>query len=235
MYKASTAPAHNSAMAPSSASSNECRSLVPDSRYEMTRKAAVELFARRGFSNVSMRDLAVQIGISPGSIYNHTESKEALLFELIESIYLDLLSLVPKQRKNQSEPGSALINLIKKHVHLHEKKSWYFWLAEHEAGCLSPANHEKTLKLRQRYETHFARLLSHLLREESEAVQLAIPPVLVGILNNLPAWLKLCPLSRDQRSQLIVDMALGAVYATLSKQGASRFSQLIPKSADSAK
>ena len=53
-------------------------------RYQDAQRAALELFAERGFSRVGMRDLAAHMGIAAGSLYNHNESKEALLFEFIE-------------------------------------------------------------------------------------------------------------------------------------------------------
>ncbi|WP_413038188.1 TetR/AcrR family transcriptional regulator [Pseudomonas ogarae] len=38
------------------------------------RQKALELFAKCGFSRVSIRDLATYLGIKAGSIYNHIES-----------------------------------------------------------------------------------------------------------------------------------------------------------------
>ena len=50
------------------------------SRSEFQRRA-LELFQERSFSQVSMRELAAHVGITPGAIYHHIESKEALLFD----------------------------------------------------------------------------------------------------------------------------------------------------------
>lgn len=41
--------------------------------------AAIELFSERGYSKVSMRDIAAAVGITAASIYNHYPSKETLL------------------------------------------------------------------------------------------------------------------------------------------------------------
>ena len=59
---------------------------------------AVSLFAKSGYSSVSMRDIASAVGIKASSIYNHFESKEAILesifdyyvMQLNEAIYIDL-------------------------------------------------------------------------------------------------------------------------------------------------
>lgn len=42
-------------------------------------QTAVDMFAKRGYDSVSMRDIASAVGIKPASIYNHFESKEQLL------------------------------------------------------------------------------------------------------------------------------------------------------------
>lgn len=43
--------------------------------------AAADLFARENYYNVSMRQIADRVGIQPSSIYNHYESKEAILLD----------------------------------------------------------------------------------------------------------------------------------------------------------
>ncbi|SJN45663.1 Transcriptional regulator, TetR family [Microbacterium esteraromaticum] len=46
--------------------------------------AAVRVFAHRGFAATNMRQIAVEAGISTGSIYRHYASKEELFDELID-------------------------------------------------------------------------------------------------------------------------------------------------------
>ncbi|WP_342244561.1 TetR/AcrR family transcriptional regulator [Pseudomonas sp. OTU5201] len=189
-----------------------------DSRYNLTRSIALELFASHGFANVSMRDLATSLGISPGSIYNHVEGKEQLLFELIESIYLDLLDLVVPFRINGDNPETAMVQLMQAHLELHEDRSQHFRLAEHEFRSLSEEHQCEILLLRRQYEEHLSTLLGHLLSAESVALQAAVPPVLIAILNNLPAWLEQSTASGPSRSTLLIDMALGALYGALQSK-----------------
>jgi AcrR family transcriptional regulator len=53
---------------------------------------ALELFATRGYQAIGLRDLAGQLGLHAGSLYNHIENKQSLLFELIEGAVSDLLA-----------------------------------------------------------------------------------------------------------------------------------------------
>lgn len=46
-------------------------------------RAAVKAFARRGYENVSLRDLAAEVGMRAASIYNHFRSKSAILDEAL--------------------------------------------------------------------------------------------------------------------------------------------------------
>lgn len=44
---------------------------------------AINLFAKSGYYETSMRDIAVGVGIQPGSIYNHFASKEEILGHIL--------------------------------------------------------------------------------------------------------------------------------------------------------
>jgi TetR/AcrR family fatty acid metabolism transcriptional regulator len=48
--------------------------------------AAVAVFAEKGFHAASMRDVAEEAGIVPGSIYNHFENKAALLIGIFDRV-----------------------------------------------------------------------------------------------------------------------------------------------------
>jgi len=47
-------------------------------------ETALELFSRRGYDGVSMRDIARTVGIRESSLYNHFESKRAIFDEIVD-------------------------------------------------------------------------------------------------------------------------------------------------------
>jgi AcrR family transcriptional regulator len=53
---------------------------------------ALELFSTHGYQAIGLRDLASELGLHAGSLYNHIENKQSLLFELIEGALSDLLA-----------------------------------------------------------------------------------------------------------------------------------------------
>jgi AcrR family transcriptional regulator len=56
----------------------------PPDRFQQLWDAALRVFARKGLRRARMADVAAEMGISPGSLYNHVASKEALFAWLIE-------------------------------------------------------------------------------------------------------------------------------------------------------
>ena len=45
---------------------------------------AIDLFAQKGYDNVSIRDIALAVGIKESSIYKHYTNKEAILQKIIQ-------------------------------------------------------------------------------------------------------------------------------------------------------
>jgi TetR/AcrR family transcriptional regulator, cholesterol catabolism regulator len=60
-------------------------------RSELLRIAG-SLFARRGFKNTTVRDIADAAGILSGSLYHHFDSKEAIVDELLSSFQNELFA-----------------------------------------------------------------------------------------------------------------------------------------------
>lgn len=53
-------------------------------------KGAAEVFAREGFARASMNQLATACGISKANIYHYYDSKDALLFDILDSYLSEL-------------------------------------------------------------------------------------------------------------------------------------------------
>ena len=60
------------------------------SNREKILEAAIALFSERGFSAVSQREIAAAVGIKAASIYNHFQSKEAILEAIVERLSREL-------------------------------------------------------------------------------------------------------------------------------------------------
>nr|WP_302480538.1 TetR/AcrR family transcriptional regulator [Pseudomonas aeruginosa] len=99
------------------------------SSHERLRRVALQLFVEQGFQSVSLRQLANALGMQAGSLYNHMDSKQALLFELIEEHESDLLDTLRAEDPNNASGLQRLRQYIHSHVH--------FSLAHHGRQILS--------------------------------------------------------------------------------------------------
>jgi AcrR family transcriptional regulator len=63
-----------------------------DTRAEI-RVAALDLFAERGVDATSLREIAERIGITKAALYYHYASKDALLADLVDPMFVELREL----------------------------------------------------------------------------------------------------------------------------------------------
>ena len=115
------------------------------------KQAALVLFARHGFAAVTMRQIAANVGVQAGAIYNYTPDKQALLFDLLHGHMADLLSkwaveLVPKN------PIAALDHFVAFHLDFHIKRPELVFISYMELRNLSEANFKVIVEQRRIYE-----------------------------------------------------------------------------------
>jgi TetR/AcrR family transcriptional regulator, cholesterol catabolism regulator len=65
---------------------------------ETINQVAVSLFYRQGFQATPLRQIAGKVGVQVGSLYNHIQSKEELLFGIMRDIMAELLARLPRRR-----------------------------------------------------------------------------------------------------------------------------------------
>jgi AcrR family transcriptional regulator len=73
-------------------------------RKEEILNAARTLFAERGYSVTSMRDLATATGLLPGSLYAHFRSKAEFVHDMMQHFFAELL---PAQQAASDLPGNG--------------------------------------------------------------------------------------------------------------------------------
>jgi len=75
-------------------------------------KAAAILFARRGFAAVSMRDLALEIHITPAALYHHFQDKAAIHYATLQYVFSSTATDVSDLIKGDDAPEIKLERLI---------------------------------------------------------------------------------------------------------------------------
>ncbi len=63
-----------------------------DSSRERIKKAAIKLFAAKGFDGTTTRELAEAAGVAEGTLFRHFENKKAILIEVATQGWIDILT-----------------------------------------------------------------------------------------------------------------------------------------------
>ncbi len=120
--------------------------------------AAGQLFSRQGFHATSMRDLARAVNLQGGSLYAHIESKEEVLFELVNRAadeFLGNAEAVPASLP----PKEQLKRLIQGHLEVIVRELDNATVFFHEWKFLSPELQSQIKARRDAYEGYFRRII----------------------------------------------------------------------------
>jgi len=91
------------------------REAVVDSRQEILRTAA-RLFQQRGYDATSMNDVAAALKLSKGGLYHHFQSKDEILFEIMNHAMEITQERVVAPVRSITDPEERLRTLIRRHM-----------------------------------------------------------------------------------------------------------------------
>jgi AcrR family transcriptional regulator len=148
------------------------------------------LFQKKGYSAVTMRDIAKAMGIKAASLYNHINSKQEILSEII----ISLAEQFTEQMKIIKTSDDSSIDKLKQIVALHVNitSNNQFGMASLNSDWMHLENElEYYLKLRKNYENDFRNIIEKGI-EDNELVD-ANPEVMLfsmlSTLRSLYVWL----------------------------------------------
>lgn len=82
--------------------------------------AADELFFRQGATATTVREITAACNLTPGALYNHFESKEELLFQLVMGRHLLLAAALDEAlREEPADPAARLASAVRVFVRVH--------------------------------------------------------------------------------------------------------------------
>lgn len=120
--------------------------------------AAGQLFSRQGFHATSMRDLAKAVNLQGGSLYAHIQSKEEVLFELVNRAADEFLSSAEAVPSDLS-PREQLERLVRGHLEVIVRELDNATVFFHEWKFLNPELQRQITARRDAYEAHFRRVI----------------------------------------------------------------------------
>ncbi|MEO8318666.1 MAG: TetR/AcrR family transcriptional regulator [Bradyrhizobium sp.] len=157
---------------------------------EAIRKAGLRLIFEHGYAAMSLRQLAAEVGIQAGSLYNHISTKQELLFDLVQDHMNELLRQLDRALQSQERPVDKLRAFVAFHVTYHMTKKREVFIANSELRSLEPKNYDAIVALRGAYEQRLTDILSEGVSEgEFEVADIQVGTfAILALLTGICSW-----------------------------------------------
>lgn len=124
------------------------------------RAAAIQRIYRHGFEAMNLRDLAADVGLRLGSLYNYIPQKQEFLAVLLESIMQELLADFTAHMAGVEGPAEAMERFVRFHITWHTARREEVFIGNMELRSLSPEQYARVTALRKTYEMQLRDILS---------------------------------------------------------------------------
>jgi AcrR family transcriptional regulator len=150
-------------------------------------RAAVNLFATKGFAATGIRELGAEAGINSATLYHYVGSKESLLALIIRSCLTELTDAGTRAMRCSADPVVQLAGLVSSHVGITAVNQLTARVAEYEMRALTEVNRAELQAMRDEYEMLFGQVLERGHRvgsfeiEDTTMCRLAILEMCTGV------------------------------------------------------
>ena len=173
---------------------------------------AAQCFADRSYPAASMNDIAAACGASKARLYHYYESKEAILFDLLDRYTQRLLAVIGQaeataQRRNLDD-RSALHELVRSFLEEYEHSATRHAALLHDTKFLGQAQREVILDRQRDVVSAVTRFLRRAYpKRVTAANQTPAAMMLFGMINWTFTWLRPGgPLSYSQFAEEVIAM-----------------------------
>lgn len=152
------------------------------------RKAALKRFANAGYAAVSMREIAADVGVRPGALYNHFPTKQDILKDLMLTHMSELLAAW--ETADFPDAMDPLERFVRFHIRYHLERADEVFISYMELRNLEPDNFKVIERERRRYEA----ILTSILEEGSAAGRYTADDArvatraIIAMLTGIPTW-----------------------------------------------
>lgn len=194
------------------------RSTKKANRQAEVTQAAIEIFWQKGYRAASIQDVAEKVGVLKGSLYYYIESKEDLLWRIIEDVHEEWSEILQEAGALDAGPIDRIHAFIKLHI------EWYLRNMKEVSVFFREWNHLTGERLRtvkerrRRYEQVIRELISAAQEagDVSSELDLAYASrYVLAAVNAVPDWYR--PSSGDSPARVAdayADMTIGLLTGT---------------------
>lgn len=182
------------------------------SRKDEIVKVAATLFRKRGYSAITMRDIASEMDIKAASLYNHISGKQEILADLILEVAQEFTTGMNQVISQQSSTLKKLENLIELHIDITLNHSEALASLNNDWMHLEGDNLNAFIKMRDEYEDNFRELIKTGI--EVNEIRSAHPEV---ILFSILSTLRTLHLWYEKRGKLDVNVLKKDMVSVLLK------------------
>lgn len=119
---------------------------------DAVREAAIELFYQRGYEATSLREIAAQVGIQVGSLYNHIDGKHDLLRSIMLEVMDELIAAMTSAIAGSTDAVQRLEAALDCHIRFHATHSRAVFIGNSELRSLETADRRVISARRREYE-----------------------------------------------------------------------------------
>jgi len=192
---------------------------------EAINNAAIRLFGAEGYNGTTMRDIAQEVGILPGSLYAHIDSKENLLAEIVQIGIEPYLQIFRSLEGVALSPSEKLRAAIVAHVKVVAGNPERTFVVFHEWRFLKEPYRTKVVKMRRRYGDGFTQIVADGVACGEFCSNLVVRVSVFGILgalNWIPEWFSPeGPSSADAIGNQLADALIGGLREPRSRSRTS--------------
>ncbi|HEX9828018.1 MAG TPA: TetR/AcrR family transcriptional regulator [Flavobacteriaceae bacterium] len=187
--------------------------MKPETRKDEIIKTAAKLFKHKGYSAVTMRDLAKAMGIKAASLYNHINSKQDILKEIIISLAEEFTEGMKMIKASQGTSIQKIKEIVKLHVNITSRNTYGMASLNNDWMHLEEKL-EYYLQLRSNYEDEFRNVLIEGINN-NEIVDSNVDVTLFSILSTLRSLYLWIPnkedLNPEELAQNLSDVLINGI------------------------
>lgn len=167
------------------------------------RRAAIKRIYQHGFEAMKLRDLAADVGIQAGSLYNYIEQKEEFLYSLLREIMEEVNAGLDQALDAIEDPVEALRRFVEFHLEWHTARREEVFIGNMELRSLTPAHYRAIVAMRSKYEARLRQILERGNRRKIWRVRNSklTTYAIIAILTGVCTWYR--PKGRIGRDELI--------------------------------